>query len=69
MGETGVLGILKGDKPSDKVLLLRADIDALPINEVGDVEYISKNPGVMHMMHILPVCLPQPRSYPKRKVK
>ena len=48
VGETGVLGILKGDKPSDKVLLLRADIDALPINEVGDVEYISKNPGVMH---------------------
>ena len=46
--ETGVLGILKGDKPSDKVLLLRADIDALPINEVGAVEYISKNPGVMH---------------------
>ena len=48
VGETGVLGILKGDKPSDKVLLLRADIDALPINEVGDVEYISKKPGVMH---------------------
>ena len=48
VGETGVLGILKGDKPSNKVLLLRADIDALPINEVGDVEYISKNPGVMH---------------------
>ena len=48
VGETGVLGILKGDKPSDKVLLLRADIDALPINEVGAVEYISKNPGVMH---------------------
>ena len=48
VGETGVLGILKGDKPSNKVLLLRADIDALPINEVGAVEYISKNPGVMH---------------------
>ncbi len=48
VGETGVLGILKGDKPSDKVLLLRADIDALPINEVGAVEYISKKPGVMH---------------------
>lgn len=48
VGETGVLGILKGDKPSDKVLLLRADIDALPISEVGAVEYISKNPGVMH---------------------
>jgi len=48
VGEAGVLGILKGDKPSDKVLLLRADIDALPINEVGAVEYISKNPGVMH---------------------
>ena len=48
VGETGVLGILKGDKPSDKVLLLRADIDALPINEVGNTEYISKNPGVMH---------------------
>ena len=48
IGETGVLGILKGEKASDKVLLLRADIDALPINEVGNTEYISKNPGVMH---------------------
>ena len=44
---TGVVGQLKGSKPG-KTIALRADIDALPIQEESDVSYKSKNPGVMH---------------------
>lgn len=48
--ETGVLGVLKGAKSSNdsKVILFRADIDALPIQEETDLEFKSKNDGVMH---------------------
>ncbi|HRP31286.1 MAG TPA: M20 family metallopeptidase [Agriterribacter sp.] len=46
--ETGIVGIIKGDKPSDKVIALRADMDALPITEQNEVAYASKNIGVMH---------------------
>lgn len=45
---TGVVGILKGSKASDKVIALRADMDALPITEANEVDYKSKNVGVMH---------------------
>ena len=38
---TGVVGILKGDKPGP-VIALRADIDALPVEEVNDLPYASK---------------------------
>lgn len=48
MANTGVVGIIKGDIPSDKVLALRADMDALPITEVMGRSYGSKNIGVMH---------------------
>ena len=44
---TGVLGILKGDKPG-KTVALRADMDALAITEATDVPYKSKNSGAMH---------------------
>jgi amidohydrolase len=44
---TGVLGVLEGEQPG-KTLLLRADIDALPIQETGEVEYRSQAPGKMH---------------------
>lgn len=44
---TGVVGLLSG-KERGKVLLLRADMDALPINEATDVEFKSKNKGIMH---------------------
>ncbi|GAC1413684.1 MAG: M20 family metallopeptidase [Candidatus Velthaea sp.] len=47
VGETGVVGVLKGGKPGP-VTLLRADMDALPILEVNDVEYRSQKPGAMH---------------------
>ncbi len=44
----GLLAILKGEKPSDQVVALRGDMDALPILEANDVPYKSQNPGVMH---------------------
>ncbi|MGZ3516045.1 MAG: M20 metallopeptidase family protein [Vulcanimicrobiaceae bacterium] len=47
VGKTGILGTLKGGKPGP-VTLLRADIDALPVTEVNDVEYKSTKNGVMH---------------------
>ena len=43
----GVLGILRGARPG-KTVLLRADMDALPIEELNDVPYKSQTPGVMH---------------------
>ena len=47
MFNTGVVGCLDGAKPG-KCLLLRADMDALPMQEENDVPYCSKTPGVMH---------------------
>ncbi|MDR2442983.1 MAG: amidohydrolase, partial [Deltaproteobacteria bacterium] len=44
---TGVVGLLKGSKPGP-VLLLRADMDALPVKEDTDLPFKSENPAVMH---------------------
>ncbi|BAK97396.1 amidohydrolase [Oscillibacter valericigenes Sjm18-20] len=46
-GRTGVLGVIRGGKPG-KTVMLRADIDALPIQEHADVPFSSQNQGVMH---------------------
>ncbi|HEV7330916.1 MAG TPA: M20 family metallopeptidase [Flavisolibacter sp.] len=48
MAETGVVALIKGERPCDSVIALRADMDALPITEANDVPYASKNSGVMH---------------------
>lgn len=48
MAETGVIGLIKGKNPDKRIIALRADIDALPIEEANDVPYRSKNKGVMH---------------------
>jgi amidohydrolase len=48
MANTGVVGLIKGDLPSDSVIALRADMDALPILEANEKPYASKNTGVMH---------------------
>ncbi|MCC7118269.1 MAG: amidohydrolase [Anaerolineales bacterium] len=47
VGKTGVVGYLDGAKPGP-TLLLRFDMDALPIHEETGAEYSSTNPGVMH---------------------
>lgn len=47
VANTGVLAMING-QPADKVIALRADIDALPIKEQNDVPYASKNTGTMH---------------------
>jgi len=46
--ETGVIGLLEGRNPGSRVIALRADMDALPIQEENDVPYRSVNDGVMH---------------------
>jgi amidohydrolase len=48
MADNGLVALIKGEKPSDKVVALRADMDALPILEANDVPYKSQNTGVMH---------------------
>lgn len=45
---TGVVGLIKGKNPGKKVVALRGDMDALPITEENNVEYKSKNVGIMH---------------------
>ncbi|MDX1407244.1 MAG: M20 family metallopeptidase [Saprospiraceae bacterium] len=44
----GVVGMIEGNRPDHQVVALRADIDALPIQEESDVSYRSQNAGVMH---------------------
>jgi hippurate hydrolase len=48
MAGTGVVGLLEGKNPGSRVIALRADLDALPIQEENKVDYRSKNDGVMH---------------------
>lgn len=51
LGRTGVVGVIKGRKPAGgdlKVIGLRADMDALPIEEETNLPYASKTPGKMH---------------------
>ena len=46
-GTNAIVGLIKGEKDG-KTVALRADMDALPINEENDVPYKSENEGVMH---------------------
>src|SRR5579862_2169888 len=46
--KTGVIGIIEGKNPGKRSFALRADMDALPIQEENDVEYKSRRQGVMH---------------------
>src|SRR5215510_3139787 len=47
IGRTGVVGVIRGNKPG-AAIGLRADMDALPINEATDLPYKSTVPGKMH---------------------
>ncbi|QQS50118.1 MAG: amidohydrolase [Bacteroidota bacterium] len=46
--ETGILAKIEGLNPQKKIVALRADMDALPVVEENQVDYISQNTGVMH---------------------
>jgi amidohydrolase len=46
--ETGIIAIIEGNNPSTKTILLRADLDALPIEEENNTEYKSIHAGIMH---------------------
>jgi hippurate hydrolase len=48
IGQTGVVGVIRGKKAGDKVIGLRADMDALPMDEQTNLPYRSTNPGKMH---------------------
>jgi len=48
IAETGVVALIEGKNPSSKIIALRADMDALPIQETNEVAYKSTIPGVMH---------------------
>ena len=45
---SGIIAVLHGEKGEGKTFLLRSDIDALPIEEPGELRYKSQNPGCMH---------------------
>ena len=47
IGKTGVVGTLKGN-PNGKTIALRADMDALPMQETSDIPYKSIHDGIMH---------------------
>lgn len=46
--KTGIVALIEGKNPNKKVAALRGDMDALPILEENDIDYRSKNDGVMH---------------------
>src|SRR5260370_22154221 len=50
IGRTGVVGVIRGNRPGGvrKVIGLRADMDALPLQEANDLPYKSTVPGHMH---------------------
>ena len=48
IGGYGIVGIIEGREPQAACLALRADMDALPVNELNEVVYKSATPGIMH---------------------
>ncbi len=48
VGKTGVIGELVGTNQDQRILAIRTDMDALPIQENAQIKFASQNPGVMH---------------------
>ena len=48
IAKTGIVGMIRGNNPNTKIIALRADMDALEIDEENDVSYKSCHSGIMH---------------------
>ncbi|NJM23146.1 MAG: amidohydrolase [Richelia sp. RM2_1_2] len=48
VGKTGVIGELEGNGKDKRILAIRADMDALPIQELASLDFASRNQGIMH---------------------
>ncbi|MFZ4413832.1 MAG: M20 metallopeptidase family protein [Bacteroidales bacterium] len=48
IAKTGIVAMIEGKNPGKKTIVLRADMDALPIEEKNNCEYQSQNAGIMH---------------------
>ncbi len=48
IGKTGVVGVIRGREPGTRMIGLRADMDALPMAEAGEMPWRSTRPGLMH---------------------
>jgi amidohydrolase len=48
IAQTGIVATIRGNNSTQKVLAIRADMDALPIQELNEVPYCSQHDGVMH---------------------
>ncbi|MEA5594657.1 M20 family metallopeptidase [Rivularia sp. UHCC 0363] len=48
VGKTGVIGELEGNGNDQRILAIRADMDALPIEELAGLDFASRNQGIMH---------------------
>ncbi len=48
IGKTGVVGVIHGREPGPRMVGLRADMDALPMAEAGEMPWRSTRPGLMH---------------------
>ncbi|MGF1675472.1 MAG: M20 family metallopeptidase [Rivularia sp. (in: cyanobacteria)] len=48
VGKTGVIGELEGNGNDKRILAIRADMDALPIQELASLDFASRNQGIMH---------------------
>lgn len=48
MADTGIVSLIEGKNPRSKTIALRADMDALPIQEANNTAYKSQNEGIMH---------------------
>ncbi|MGD8244858.1 MAG: M20/M25/M40 family metallo-hydrolase, partial [Anaerolineae bacterium] len=47
VAKTGVVALLSGEEPGP-VVMARFDMDALPVSEANETDYVSENPGMMH---------------------
>ena len=55
IGKTGIVAIINGNEEGSKKVGVRADMDALPIEETTNLNYASKTPGKMHAVDMMDI--------------